>query len=98
MGKNSSQYADIIILTSEDPRTESVEEINGQIQSGIANKKTKVFQILDRKEAIEKAIEMAKKNDFVLITGKSHEKSMNYGHGEVVWDEYAVVRNVLKTI
>jgi UDP-N-acetylmuramoyl-L-alanyl-D-glutamate--2,6-diaminopimelate ligase len=98
MGKNSSQYADIIVLTSEDPRTESVEQINGQVQSGIANKKTKVFQISDRKEAIEKAIKMAKKGDFILITGKSHEKSMNYGHGETAWDEYKVVKDALKTI
>jgi len=98
MGKNSSQYADIVILTSEDPRTESVEQISGQIQSGIVNKKTKVFQISDRKGAIEKAIKMAKKGDFVLITGKSHEKSMNYGHGEAAWDEYEVVKDALKTI
>jgi UDP-N-acetylmuramoyl-L-alanyl-D-glutamate--2,6-diaminopimelate ligase len=98
MGENSSRYADIIILTSEDPRTESVEQINAQIKSGIINKKTKVFQISDRKEAIERAIGMAKKGDFILITGKAHEKSMNYGHGEVAWDEYEVVKNALKTI
>jgi UDP-N-acetylmuramoyl-L-alanyl-D-glutamate--2,6-diaminopimelate ligase len=98
MGKNSSQYADVIILTSEDPRTESVEQINAQIKSGIINKRTKVFQISDRKEAIKKAIKMAKKGDFVVITGKSHEKSMNYGHGEAAWDEYEVVKDALKTI
>jgi UDP-N-acetylmuramyl tripeptide synthase len=42
---------------------------------------------------------MAKKGDFVLITGKSHEKSMNYGHGEVAWNEYRAVKDALaKTV
>lgn len=94
MGKNSSQYADIIILTSEDPRTESIDRINKQIESGIM-KKSKIIKISDRKEAIEKAIKIANKDDFILITGKSHEKSMNYGHGEEPWDEYEVVRKAI---
>jgi len=96
MGKNSSQYADVIILTSEDPRSESVDQISRQIESGIINKKIKILKISDRKEAIKSAVKMAKKGDFVLITGKSHEKSMNYGHGEITWDEYAVTREALR--
>lgn len=96
MGKNSSQYADVIILTSEDPRSESVDQINKQIESGIVNKKLQLLKIPDRKKAIETAIEMAKKEDFVIITGKSHEKSMNYGNGEVAWDEYDTVRKALR--
>jgi len=96
MGKNSSQYADILILTSEDPRSESVDQISKQIESGITNEKIKVLRISDRKKAIESAIKMAKKGDFVLITGKSHEKSMNYGHGEIAWDEYLVTREALR--
>ncbi len=95
MGKNSSQYADVILLTSEDPRSESVEEINKQIESGIVNKKLKVLKIPDRKKAIQTAVEMAEKNDCVIVTGKSHEKSMNYGHGEEPWDEYEVVKKAL---
>ena len=84
MGQISSQYADIIILTSEDPRSESVEKIMNEIESGILRQRLgQVLRIPDRKEAIEAAIRMARKGDFVIITGKSHEKSMNYGHGEV---------------
>ncbi len=119
MGKISSMYSDIIILTAEDPRTESVEKINSEIESGILNSKFEirnskqfsksefskiqnykkyVFEIPDRKKAIEFAIKMARKGDFVITTGKSHEKSMNYGHGEVPWDEYSVVRKALKDL
>ncbi len=98
MGKISSEYSDIVVLTSEDPRSESIDQINEEIESGIVNhelRKKKVLKISDRKKAIEAAIKMAKKGDFVLITGKSHEKSMNYGHGEIAWDEYGVVRKAI---
>ncbi len=95
MGKESSKYADIIILTTEDPRTEKISEINSSIKSGIQKKE--VFDIPDRKEAIEKAIGIAKKGDTVLLTGKSHEKSMNLGSGEESWDEFGVVREALGT-
>ena len=84
----------------------------GEIALGIQNSKFKiqnysskvkseddknvVFKIPDRQEAISTAIGMAKKGDFVLITGKSHEKSMNYGHGEEPWDEFGAVSYALK--
>jgi UDP-N-acetylmuramoyl-L-alanyl-D-glutamate--2,6-diaminopimelate ligase len=92
MGKISNRYADIIILTSEDPRTESVSDINAQIASEILKKH---FEIADRKKAIRKAISLAKKGDTVIITGKSHEKSMNYGSGEEPWDEFSAVNEIL---
>jgi len=100
MGEMSSKYADVIILTAEDPRKEPVEKIMNEIGEGIQNSKLKVkngalLMVADRKQAIVQAIQMAKKGDFVLITGKSHEKSMNYGHGEIAWDEYKVVQDAL---
>ncbi len=97
MGRISAKYADIIILTSEDPRSESTEEIMDRIQEGIdTNKKNEVVRIADRQEAIGKAVGMAKKGDFILITGKGHEKSMNKGHGEEPWSEYEAVNKALE--
>ena len=107
MGKVSSFYDDIIILTSEDPRSEKVSEINQQIKEGIGNnfvvsidgKTTEsktVYEINDRKEAIDFAISISTKTDTVIITGKGHEKSMNYGHGEEPWSDQEVVKNYLK--
>lgn len=110
MGKISSQNADIIILTGEDPRNENIAEINNQIISGITdsnfgiinyeafkkgevyrNKENKyIFLIPDRKEAIEFAISIAQKGDTVFLTGKGHEKSINYGRGEEPWNESEV--------
>ncbi|QQG40450.1 MAG: UDP-N-acetylmuramyl-tripeptide synthetase [Candidatus Levyibacteriota bacterium] len=96
MGKESAKYADIVILTAEDPRSESIEKIMDDIQAGIKGKK--LYKIANRQEAINTAIKMAKKGDFVVITGKSHEQSMNYGKGEKPWNEFNVVKSALKNL
>jgi UDP-N-acetylmuramoyl-L-alanyl-D-glutamate--2,6-diaminopimelate ligase len=96
LGEISSNFSDIIILTSEDPRSENATDIIEEIKLGIKNDKTEVFKIVDRKEAIAAAIQMANKNDLVIITGKAQEKSMNYGKGEELWDEYQAVREALE--
>jgi len=116
MGKISSMYADIIILTAEDPRDENPEDINQQIISGIndsnfaivnynalkdrevyLNEKNKyIISVPNRRQAIEFAISIAKKGDLVLLTGKGHEQSINYGKGEEPWDEKEEVLKAIK--
>ncbi len=96
MGKMADLYDDDIILTEEDYRTEDVKEICDQIASGI--KKTSYQIITDRLEAIKKAIKMAKKNDVVLLTGKSHEKSLCRGKSEYPWSEHQAVKKALKIV
>lgn len=100
MGKFSSEYADVMVITAEDPRIEDIEEITNDILSGIKDldlkiEKGSIVKIPDRQKAITIAIGMAKENDLVLITGKGHEKSMNLGEGEVSWDEYKAVKKAL---
>lgn len=97
MGEISSQYCDIMILTAEDPRGEDIGKISDEIASGIKEKKSEIIKIPDRKEAIQAAIHMANADDLVLITGKSHEKSINYNGREEPWDEYDVVLNAIAT-
>ena len=95
MGKIASKYCKNIILTSEDPRSEDPLEIIRQIKGGISGK-ARVFEISDRKEAIEFAV--AKKlneSDVVLITGKGHERSMNIRGVEYPWSDGGVVKSVL---
>jgi UDP-N-acetylmuramoyl-L-alanyl-D-glutamate--2,6-diaminopimelate ligase len=115
MGKISSQYADIIIVTAEDPRDEKIEKISSEIIGGmptgklqmtkkesiddgmIMDKKKKyIFQISDRKEAIQFAIHLAQKGDIVLMTGKGHENSMNYGKGEEPWNETEIAKEAIR--
>jgi UDP-N-acetylmuramoyl-L-alanyl-D-glutamate--2,6-diaminopimelate ligase len=91
MGEISSKFSDVVIITAEDPRGEDVMKISSEIESGMDSSMCQIIKIPDRKEAIQTAINMARKNDIVLITGKAHEKSMNYDGREVLWNEYEVI-------
>lgn len=93
MGEISSKYSDYIIITEEDHRTEKLEDICNQIAKGIKNKPYEI--ISNREQAINKAIKMAKKGDVIVLTGKSHEKSLCRGKKEYHWDEHEVVRKAL---
>jgi len=93
MGKISGQYAKKIILTEEDYRTEDPVKICKQIASGISEKKYEI--IVDRQEAIKKAISLAKSGDTVVITGKGHEKSLCRGKKEYPWNDQLAVFKVL---
>lgn len=95
MGKASGTYADTIILTEEDYRTENVETIMDEIASGIPVYKD-VHRFADRKEAIHYAMSLAKNGDTVMITGKGHEKSLCRGTHEYPWSDQETVRKVLK--
>lgn len=96
LGEISSQYCDILVLTAEDPRSEDVNKIIAEIEVGIKKEQAEVIRIPDRKEAIEAAVQMAKKDDLVLITGKAQEGSMTTDQQELPWDEFAVVEEALK--
>ncbi|MBI5044698.1 MAG: UDP-N-acetylmuramoyl-L-alanyl-D-glutamate--2,6-diaminopimelate ligase [Candidatus Levybacteria bacterium] len=94
MGSASAKYADCIILTSEDPRSEDANEIANEIRKGVPDGKDVITEI-DRGKAIEKAISKAKKGDVIIVTGKGHEKSINFGKGEIGWSEHKAVENAL---
>jgi UDP-N-acetylmuramoyl-L-alanyl-D-glutamate--2,6-diaminopimelate ligase len=103
MGRAAAIYADRIYLTAEDPRGETVENINRQIAIGakdlgkVENKD--YFSIPDRKSAIAAAISAAKVGDTILITGKGHEKSINIdGHSEAPWSDQEVTSELLTKI
>lgn len=101
MGEVAAGFADSIILTAEDPRGEPVEAICQSIAQGvIAGGKTageEGYRIIpDRKEAISEALQSARENDLVLITGKGHETTMNLdGRTETPWSDQQAVRDLL---
>ncbi|KKU88670.1 hypothetical protein A3A64_02420 [Candidatus Gottesmanbacteria bacterium RIFCSPLOWO2_01_FULL_48_11] len=95
MGKFSSRYADIIVLTEEDYRTENVETIMDQIAAGFVGNRL-VYRFPNRGDAIAFAVREAKADDLVIITGKGHEKSLCRGKTEYPWSDQEVVRNTLK--
>lgn len=96
MGEIASSYADIIILTNEDPFYEDPEQIIDDIEKGVTKKKNKnYFRIFDRREAIRKALSLAEIGDIVLITGKGAETSLAIGSQRLPWSERAVIEEEL---
>ncbi len=97
-GALADKFADIVIITNEDPYSENPEVIMDQVLSGIKNKKpgNNLFRILDRKKAIEKAVDLAVKDDVILITGKGSEQFMVWGDKKIPWDDRNVAREALK--
>ena len=95
MGAASARYADIIVLTEEDYRTEDVNEIIDQIARGIPKGK-EVHRIPDRASAIEYALSTAKPGDLVILTGKGHEKSLARGTKEYPWSDQDTVKKFFK--
>lgn len=97
MGEIAAKLSDITILTAEDPRTESVKNINDQIEKGFKKAKGKnLIRVPDRHLAINKAIALAESGDVVALFGKGHEKSMCFGTIEHLWSEHQSVKKALK--
>jgi len=96
MGRVAGQLADAVILTAEDPRTESLNAIMKQSAAAVEaeGKREGVdfFQVPDRGEAILRACEMARPGDAVIACGKGHEQSMCFGTTEYPWDDRRAMR------
>ncbi len=97
-GKIASMYCDRIILTDEDPFDENPAKIIQDIRSGIPKEKAlAVKEILDRREAIKVAINMAQEGDVVVITGKGSETSMAVAGGrKIPWSDRDIVLGLTK--
>jgi UDP-N-acetylmuramoyl-L-alanyl-D-glutamate--2,6-diaminopimelate ligase len=93
MGKIASQYADILIVTSDNPRTEDPSAIIAEITAALPAK-TCFYAITDREEAIKKAIDLATLDDIVLIAGKGHEEYQIIGTECYRFSDQAVVRRL----
>lgn len=96
MGKASAEFADSIILTEEDYRTENVETIIDEIAAGIDTGK-EVYREPNRRDALKRALSQAKPGDTVIITGKGHERSLCRGKKEYPWSDQAEVKKILNT-
>lgn len=100
MAEVSAQYADITVLTAEDPRTESLDDIlqmmaEGCMAQGGIEGET-FIRVPDRGMAIYQACQMAQAGDVVMACGKGHEQSMCFGTIEYAWDDREAMRAALR--
>lgn len=93
MGAIAARLADRLYVTNDNPRTESPQTIADEIVAGIGEREHDV--VLDRREAIERAIGESRSGDVVLIAGKGHEAYQIVGHTVLPFDDVAVAREAL---
>lgn len=96
MGRIAAECADMLFVTSDNPRTEDPEAILDDIMQGIPKTKHFVYRIADRREAIAKALRKAKEGDVILLAGKGQETYQIIGHEKRHLDEREVVAQALE--
>lgn len=101
LGRIAGIHADYVIVTNEDPYDDDPVIIIDQVAWGAEKEGKKrdkdLYKIIDRRQAIKKALALARKNDIVLITGKGSEQAICVAKGEkITWDDRAVVRSLLR--
>jgi UDP-N-acetylmuramoyl-L-alanyl-D-glutamate--2,6-diaminopimelate ligase len=99
-GKIVSEHADYAIVTDDEPYHEDPKKIIEEISAGIENKiEGKDFwKISDRREAIKKALALARAGDFVAVTGMGAENTRGVGGQKIPWNDKAVILEELKNI
>lgn len=97
MGKIAAKLADEIILTDEESYNEDPDKIRRDIYAGIEESKAtnKTTEIADRREAIRHALNIAKKDDIILITGMGHEQFRIINGEKLPWNDTNIVREII---
>jgi UDP-N-acetylmuramoyl-L-alanyl-D-glutamate--2,6-diaminopimelate ligase len=100
MGAVAGRLSDVIVITSDNPRSEDPARIIDEVRLGITpdtrrDSQQRVLTVVDRRAAIAKAIEMASAGDVVLVAGKGHEKYQVIGEAVLPFDDVAVAREAL---
>ena len=97
MGKVACDSADVVFITSDNPRLEDAAVIAKQIKAGCdPSSKKAIYVILDRRDAIAQAFSVARSGDIVVIAGKGHESTQTIGTNEIEFNDVAVSRELLK--
>jgi UDP-N-acetylmuramoyl-L-alanyl-D-glutamate--2,6-diaminopimelate ligase len=101
MGMVAERLSDLVVITSDNPRTEDPQRIIDEIKRGVpaASQSTgrtpDIRAVVDRREAIEQAVELSEPGDVVLIAGKGHEKYQQIGDRVLPFDDAEVARAAL---
>jgi len=102
MGRAATERSDVVILTSDNPRTEDPLAILDQVEAGVreALKERHVpYEVIpDRRTAIETAVRTAKTGDMVLIAGKGHEDYQIIGKTKYHFDDRKVAREAIEHV
>ncbi|HEX9962262.1 MAG TPA: UDP-N-acetylmuramyl-tripeptide synthetase, partial [Pyrinomonadaceae bacterium] len=98
MGEVAGRHSDLVIITSDNPRTEDPRKIISEIEKGVGKTGAPFLKISDRRDAIHMAIQKAKANDVVIIAGKGHETYQIVGSDKFHFDDREVARRALEKL
>ena len=98
MGAVACKFSDRVIVTSDNPRFEDPFEIIAQIESGIKGEFLNYDIVDERRDAIHRALKLAREGDVVVIAGKGHEKYQIIKDRMMPFDDCRVAKSILKTI
>lgn len=94
MGKAASQYADVLVITSDNPAHEDPDAIIEAVYSG-TDKSKEIYRIADRRQAIEKALMLAQCGDIVVLAGKGHESYQIINDDYIPFCEADIVKEII---
>ncbi len=95
MGQAAGAGSDVVVLTSDNPRSEDPLAIIEEVLPGLRDAQARVIVEPDRRRAIERAIAEARTGDLVLLAGKGHEKTQTIGDRVIPFDDVAIARQIL---
>jgi len=101
MGMVAARLSDVVVITSDNPRSEEPQRIIDEIKRGIpagiqsSDRTPEIHSLIDRRQAIEAAVHLAESGDVVLIAGKGHEKYQQIGDRILPFDDGEVARGAL---
>ena len=96
MGEAAASLSDVVIATSDNPRTEDPEDILRDVEEGLKSSGRPYLKIVDRREAIRRAVTEARAGDIVVIAGKGHEDYQIIGTERRHFDDREVAREALE--
>jgi UDP-N-acetylmuramoyl-L-alanyl-D-glutamate--2,6-diaminopimelate ligase len=95
MGAVAARLSELVIITSDNPRGEDPMRIIEEIQRGLLPSATAHLVVEDRGQAVEKAVELARPGDVILVAGKGHEKYQVIGDQSSPYDDVTVAQAAL---
>lgn len=95
MAKAVADIADLLVITREDPWTESEEQIFQDLEKGLIPNSGNWRRIVDRRDALLYLLKEAKPGDTVVVTGKGAEEGMGIGHKIIPWNDKQIIKELL---
>lgn len=98
MAQIAAKHSDVVILTSDNPRTEDPEQILNDMEAGLRECQGTYYRLLDRRQAIAYAVRLAQTEDVILIAGKGHETYQIVGRSKAHFDDREVAAEAIHNL